>query len=215
MDTVRQRIFEYVLAHRAVTVADISLIFRMTPANARRHLAILLEQNLIQVTDLRQTFPKGRPARVFAPSEQTTGNNLGRLASALLDLMEPPTPPQPGGDRLGKLAARMATLMSTAPDSPISTGHPSKNLTHQLNHLNQILNHCHYQSRWEARSDGPRIILAHCPYLDILADHPELCQLDALLIEILLERPVEQLTKLSRDSSGLLLCIFRLSLERL
>jgi len=214
MDTVRQRILEYILAHRAVTVADISLAFQMTPANARRHLAILSGQNLIQVIDLRQTSPKGRPARVFSPSEQRTGNNLGHLASALLDFIKVPGSTQPDKDHLRKLAERMAKRMTDSQDSPVPDGTPSKNLTHQLNRLNQILNHSHYQSRWEARADGPRIILAHCPYRDILANHPELCQLDALLLEHLLERPVEQLARLERDSSGLPLCIFRLSLER-
>ncbi len=214
MDTVRQSIFEYILAHRAVTVADISITFRMTPANARRHLAILLKQKLVQVIDLRSTSPKGRPARVFSPSEQTSGNNLGCLSSALLDLMESPTLSQPDGDLLGRLAERMAKIMTAAPELPVSSSYAPKNLTHRLNQLNHLLNYFHYQSRWEAHADGPRIILTHCPYLDVLTKHPELCLLDANLIKILLERPAEQLSQLSRDASGLPHCVFRISPER-
>ncbi len=85
MKTVRTRILEYIRSHRAVTVAELSLAFQMTPANARHHLASLLDQGLLQVIAPRPASGKGRPARIFAISEQALGDNFGLLATILLD----------------------------------------------------------------------------------------------------------------------------------
>ena len=73
MKTVRERILEYIRSHRAVTVAELSQAFQMTPANARHHLATLLEQGLLQVVADRPASGKGRPAHIYAISEQASG----------------------------------------------------------------------------------------------------------------------------------------------
>ena len=60
---------------------------------------------------------------------------------------------------------------------------PGENLTRRLYRTTEILNQQHYQARWEARPDAPRLVLGHCPFSAILEEHPELCKLDAYLIE--------------------------------
>ncbi len=59
-----------------------------------------------------------------------------------------------------------------------------------------------YQARWEARSSGPRIVFAHCPYAMILPEHPELCQMDASLLESVLEVSVVQAARLAPSRQG-------------
>jgi predicted ArsR family transcriptional regulator len=63
----------------------------------------------------------------------------------------------------------------------------------------------HYEPRWEARAAGPEIILGHCPFASIIARHPELCQLDAHLLE---QGLVRQAAKLEPNQRGLPICIF-------
>ena len=70
------------------------------------------------------------------------------------------------------------------------------------------LNSMHYQARWEAGAEGPRIILGHCPYRAIIADHPELCQMDAALLTELLQDEVMQTAKLEPGAGGLPFCGF-------
>ena len=70
------------------------------------------------------------------------------------------------------------------------------------------LNELHYQARWEASAAGPRLIMGHCPYAAIVADHPELCRMDAFLLETRLNASVEQIAKLQLSEKSLPFCAF-------
>jgi predicted ArsR family transcriptional regulator len=81
-------------------------------------------------------------------------------------------------------------------------------LTHRLYQAIQRLNQMGYQARWEAHSEAPRLLLGHCPYAAILSKHPELCQMDAYLLEELMGVPADQIKKLAQDSRGARYCLF-------
>jgi predicted ArsR family transcriptional regulator len=83
-------------------------------------------------------------------------------------------------------------------------------LTKRLSQTIQVLSQHHYQARWEAHSDGPRLLLGHCPYAAILEKHPELCRMDAYILEELVGTSVEQVARLARNSRGMTFCIFRI-----
>jgi predicted ArsR family transcriptional regulator len=70
------------------------------------------------------------------------------------------------------------------------------------------LNELHYRARWEASAAGPRVILGHCPYTAIVADYPELCRMDAFLLETRLGSAVTQTAKLQLNAKGLPFCAF-------
>jgi hypothetical protein len=55
-------------------------------------------------------------------------------------------------------------------------------------------------------------MLGHCPYRRILDDHPELCQLDASLLEYFLDMSVRQIEKLDINAKGLPQCVFLINL---
>ncbi len=48
----------------------------------------------------------------------------------------------------------------------------------------------------------------------ILKEHPELCQMEAYLIEHFTNVPVEQTARLAKDIAGLRFCMFRVGKER-
>ncbi len=101
---------------------------------------------------------------------------------------------------LNRLASRLL------PPSPIET----KNLTQRLSQSVQHLNRMNYQARWEAHAQGPRLILQHCPYAAIVADHPEVCRMDQFLLSHLLSLPAQQLSRLEKTPSGFRQCVFKL-----
>ena len=82
-------------------------------------------------------------------------------------------------------------------------------LTQRLYRAIQKLNRRNYQARWEAHTTAPRLILGNCPYKTIIDQHPELCQLDAVILESLLDKPAYQLTKLAPDARGVPFCVFQ------
>ena len=83
------------------------------------------------------------------------------------------------------------------------------NLTQRLYRTIQNLNQLHYQARWEAHADAPRLILEHCPFLSVQDIHPEVCQIDGLLLAGLLRTDVVQIARLVEEKHGAKSCIFR------
>lgn len=71
--------------------------------------------------------------------------------------------------------------------------------------LVEKLNGMHYQARWEAGADGPRIIFGRCPYAAVIEGHPELCQMDVGLLGNALGRDVRQLAKIEKAQG---VCVF-------
>lgn len=214
MKTSRQRVLEYVSSQRVVTAADIARALRMTEANARHHLGILDAQGLVNVIERRPGTGKGRPSNLYGLSEQAAGHNLNLLCTALMAELMRTSPADAQQVTFGRLTAHMiANITGThAPQEPASREalKPGVHLTQRLNQAILILNKMSYQARWEARALAPHIILGHCPYLAVLAANPELCQLDAVLLEQLLDSPVDQMAKLVLDQRGLRLCIFQI-----
>jgi predicted ArsR family transcriptional regulator len=56
----------------------------MTRANAHHHLQILINQELVQIVGKKQSRNKGRPAILYGLSRHSQGENVDRLADALL-----------------------------------------------------------------------------------------------------------------------------------
>jgi len=200
MKTSRQQVFEVIRSQKSVTAADLSRILTMTQANARHHLAVLEELGIIEVIGQRRLAGKGRSAKVFGLSAIIRGNNLALLARALLA-------ENPASDTslYQRLANRL--LVNEIPKREGKKASMTTQLMNAVDHLNQM----NYASRWEAWTDGPHIVFSQCPYRDVIDHFPELCQMDAALLQELMIRPVEQLSKLSLDQQGGRTCIFRIT----
>jgi len=204
MKTSRQRVLEYILAHYPVTAADLSQALQMTEANARHHLSILQERGLVQLAGQRPSPGKGRPSRLYRPSEQRLGHNLDQLAAALLALLKS----RSSSIELEPALSALAEQIAGPAWQPRQRG--AESLTRRLYLAVQRLNEFHYQARWEAWRGAPRLILGHCPYAAILADHPELCRMDARLLELMLDRKATQAARLAPDPQGGTFCLFML-----
>lgn len=198
MKTTRQRLLDNLHTKRIASAIEISHALQMTPANVRHHLSILLAEGIVELAGQRPARGRGRPTKLYIPTRQAQRHNLNGLASAMLTEF---TGKLTGGEKaaaLRRIAKRLAG----------EVGEPSRNLTQRLYQAVILLNGLHYHSRWEAHVEAPYVILDHCPFSTILPDHPELCQLDAYLLESLLRVDVGQTDKLAKDTSGTTYCKF-------
>lgn len=200
MKTVRQQIVDHLHARGKVSALELSHALRVTPANVRHHLSILLKEGAIQVVGTLPSHGRGRPAQLYALTRKVYEHNLDSLASALMSEVFGSLPELEHDRIIKNIAARLNTAQSQK--------HPSANLTQRLNQAVQLLNEQHYAARWEAHAEAPRIILGNCPYRAILSDHPELCQLDTAFLGDLLATPAWQTAKLAKDSRGSTFCRF-------
>jgi len=193
--TSRQNILEFLKRVQTVSAREIAHALGMTPANARYHLAILAADGRVKVLSQRRGS-RGRPEKVYRLAGTLVGDNLLALSEALL---------KEAGQSI-----RVEALGKHLAGEVDVSGRP---LAHRLAATVKRLNEMHYQSRWEAGSEGPRIILGHCPYAKLIERHPQLCKMDTVLLSRLMSEQLEQTAKLEVGAGERPFCVFEGSLR--
>ena len=193
----RQKILTYTRAHPGVTAAEIARALRVTPANVRHHLSILVMDGRIQALGYRPSEKRGRPVKIYRANDAP---DLSALAEALLSQWLGNVPADEQVVALKAVAVRLASVEPSGGTLP-----PLRRLALTVEQLTRL----GYQARWEASISGPRILLERCPYAGILSRHPELCRMDTFLLEARLSSPIEQTARLEQNERGLPVCIFR------
>jgi len=205
LKTTRQLIIDHLKERRLSSADEIAHAIQVTPANIRHHLAVLLDEGVVQIAGERPADGRGRPTYLYSLTEELQSHNLDGLARALLQELLEALPEQERMLALGRVADRLVDRSTP----------PMGGLTQRLYAAIRQLNEIHYQARWEARADAPRLRLGHCPYAAILPEHPEMCQMDRMLIEGLLDAPAVQTARLAKDSRGEIYCMFKIEPLRL
>jgi len=197
--TARQRILIYLRDHNGVSADEMSRALRVTAANIRHHLSILVADGRVKNIGARPGKTAGRPVHIYGLSDAAIGDNLAGLVGALLSEVLENVPAPALDDLLQSLAARLA---------PIEPGDATGHITRRLALAIARLNRFGYAARWEAHAAGPRVIFEHCPYAAIIELHPELCRMDTFILSNLLNSDVAQVSKLGLNTRGLPICIF-------
>lgn len=198
MLTARQKILNYVFEHQNVTVKELSKVFRVTQANIRHHLSILIKQNSVVIVGTKPSSHKGRPLQIYSTFQQVDLHNLGSLSDALLCTLSSNSISIEGIPNIKLVAWYISSRFNSDATNPTRRLYTA---IHSLNYMN-------YRAHWEAHSENPRIMFGNCPYCSILEDHPELCEMDSFLLENLLGFPVKQINKQKINPKGFPECIF-------
>ena len=188
MTTARHKILAYLTKHRTSSAREISRGLKMSAATVRHHLRVLLSDGRLDSVSVRVRASRGRPEKVYSIPLAALGDNLSVLSEALLA-------------EAGRTVRVEALAKRLAGESDFKSQPVAKRLTLVVEKLNQMK----YHARWEAGAGGPRVIFGHCPYAALLAKHPELCRMDAALLEELMGVSVEQLTTIGEGGSS---CVF-------
>jgi predicted ArsR family transcriptional regulator len=198
MGVTPDRIRQYILSHGPSSAKELSLALRLTLPNIRHHLEHMLAGGWIEVAGQRPAKARGRPTTLYALRSAMQPNNFIQLADVLLQ------------ETLSSLSSeqRKAFLHGVAQRMAKANGRPPQKLTPRLNQIVLFLNQMHYQARWEAHAEGPRIFFGNCPYAALLPEHPELCVMDAYLLEALLGTGVELTTRQTPGAPLPNWCIF-------
>jgi len=164
--TARQKVLTYFNKTRTASAWEIARALKMSAATVRHHLRVLASDGRLEMTSVRGQEGRGRPEKVYSLPRAALGDNLAALSDALFTEAG-------SGVRMEALAKHIAGEGDFA----------SQPLAKRLNLAIEKLNQMNYHARWEAGSEGPRIIFSHCPYAAILQKHPELCQMDQALLK--------------------------------
>ena len=192
MITTRQKVLAHLKKTRAASAREIARALKMSAPNVRHHLSVLCSDGRVEFVAVNNREGRGRPEKLYSLSQAALGDNLSALADALLT---------EAGSRLNIEAVASQILNSGQfVNLPV---------TRRLVLLVEKLNQMHYQARWEAGAEGPRVIFGRCPYAKVIEGHPELCKMDVALLEKALGRPVLQSAKNETGGRGLCPFIFR------
>jgi predicted ArsR family transcriptional regulator len=198
MPNARQRILSYITEKKSATVEELSMVFKVTPANIRHHLSILIEQGSVNIIGLKPAALKGRPSQIYSAAQQINQNNLDQLIEVLLSYAEKNMGYNHKDHLLKDIACGLVAKF------PPDTNNPTRRLYSSIRALNRM----NYQAHWEAHGEHPRIMLGHCPYSVLVDRHPEICRMDEFMLQALLDSPVEQIEKLTGTAKGLSQCVF-------
>lgn len=201
MLNARQKILNFIYEQQSTTVEELSRVFNVTQANIRHHLSILMGQGTVKVIGQKAAHFRGRQALIYSCTQRISQNNLDNLAEVLLSMSIQNTK----SDDLVPILKKIANMLVVK--YPVDITNPTRRLYSSI----RILNHMGYQAHWEAHLENPRIMMGHCPYRAALDQHPELCQMDAFILEELSGKPARQLEKLEVNDRCLPQCIFLLN----
>ena len=186
MITARQKVLAHLKKTRASSAREIARALKMSAPNVRHHLSILCSDGRVELSAINKRGGRGRPEKMYSLSQAALGDNLSALTNALL--IE---------------AGKQLSVDSLASHILDSSQFANLAVTKRLVLLVEILNEMHYQARWEAGVEGPRVIFGRCPYAKVIDGHSELCKMDVALLGKSLGRPVMQSTKNEAVGHGL------------
>jgi predicted ArsR family transcriptional regulator len=194
MTTARQKVLAHLKKTRAASAREIARALNMSAPNVRHHLSVLCSDGRVDAlgTAVNNREGRGRPEKMYSLSQAALGDNLSALTNALL---------VEAGSGLNVEALASHILNS----SQFANLPVAKRLVLLVEKLDEM----HYQARWEAGAEGPRVIFGRCPYAKVIDGHPELCKMDAVLLEKALGRPVSRSSKNEMVGRGLCPFIFR------
>ncbi|HSA99532.1 MAG TPA: winged helix-turn-helix transcriptional regulator [Anaerolineales bacterium] len=195
MTTARQKILAYLDKSRTASAREISRSLKMSAATVRHHLRVLVSDGRLEpaATRVRGREGRGRPEKVYSLPSAALGDNLSALSEALLTEAGAGVPIEA---LVGRVARRLLGESDFA----------SQPLAKRLNLTIERLNQMNYHARWEAGSEGPRLIFGHCPYAAIIEKHPELCRMDEAMLNQWMGQPATQVFKAGKEGSSV--CMF-------
>jgi len=189
MTTARQKVLTYLNKSRSASAREIARSLKMSAATVRHHLRLLAADGRLELSSVRGRDGRGRPEKIYSLPRAALGTNLAALSEALLAEAG-------AGIRMESLARQLAKVDNFA-------GQP---LAKRLNLTVEKTNGMNYHARWEAGSEGPRVVFSHCPYAAIIEKHPELCKMDEALLKDLVGQPARQILKTGKEGSSV--CVF-------
>jgi predicted ArsR family transcriptional regulator len=188
----RQKVLNHLKKTRSASAREIARALKMSAPNVRHHLSVLASDGRVEVVKSRLRDGRGRPEKMYSLAQAALGDNLSALADALLTVA-------------GKKVNVEALASHILEVEQFSNLPVPKRLALLIEKLNEM----HYQARWEAGAEGPRVILGRCPYWKVIERHPEICKIDEALLQNALARPVNGQQKNER-AHGLCPFVFQI-----
>jgi predicted ArsR family transcriptional regulator len=184
--TTESELLNLISTRHSMSILEISTIMNLTKADIRYHVKKLVKKNHLIELLPNEGLP-GRPAKRYKINPNYFNHNLENLISGLISFFPNKR------DLVEKLSNYFfISFVKSNSQQPI---------LQKLNSLVSNFSKMNYASRWETQFQGPTIFFSNCPYRNIIELHPELCQMDKLIISKFLNFEVKQINTIADGSS--------------
>ncbi|RUA15918.1 MAG: hypothetical protein DSY55_05290 [Clostridia bacterium] len=202
MHPVRQNILEYLKRYGQATVIELANHLNMAPISVRHHLDLLIGDNLVEASRVRRHEGAGRPRRLYALTSQADAlfpNNYQKLAEQSLTILKQTLPPEVFLQVMNEMATDIvagvpANLDELTPEERIQTAV-------------QLLNEEGYMAFCDCDDEVILLHTCHCPYKNLVKEHPEICHIDDVLIRKLTGMTPVRITHMA---TGDIRCTYKL-----
>lgn len=186
----RSEVMALLLKEGPITATDLSSKLGLSAAGIRRHLDILVEEELAEILH-RRPEGRGRPAKYFRLTDAGRaqfGHAYDLLASDALNALR-----EAGGSEAVKAfaRARMERIVAGIETDSVSPEDVAK-----------ALDEAGYAATVNNAGTGVQICQHHCPVAHVAAEHPELCEAEQEVISSLLGQHVQPLATIA-DGHGI------------
>ena len=193
----RRQVMLLLLKDGPVTASYLGKRLGLSTAGIRRHLDILVEEELTEIVSRRSPGGRGRPAKHFrltAAGRAQFGHAYDELASEALDALR-----NVGGGEAVKYFAKARMERMLADIQPLAASEES--VEDIATALAQALDEHGYAATVSTAGAGVQICQHHCPVAHVAAQHPELCEAEQEVFSALLGKHVQHLANIT-DGHG-------------
>lgn len=190
----RDKILQTLLNHPRSSINDLAHQVGINAISVRHHLTALQADGLVTAEEERHGV--GRPRLVYLLTEKGVEHfptRYFRLTNRLLDQLRSSLPEDVINSIFNQIALQLAGAY-TQRAKFLST-------EEKLDLLKQVLADEGFSIEWNKQGDTYQINEITCPYFHVGQYHPEVCNLDQMLISTVLAVPVEKVTCVLRGDA--------------
>ncbi len=186
--TTREKVLRTLLKNQRCTIHELAVAMDINPISVRHHLTKLEAEGF--VTSEEERHGVGRPRRVYFLTEKGREyfpTRYMRLTLRLLKQLKQKLPQ----NMVDQLFASMAKELIE--DYSTRTEIEGLSFEQRLELLSRFLSEEGFEIEWEKQGKVYHIREVSCPYLHVGLNHPEVCQVDQILISTLLNVPAQKI----------------------
>lgn len=187
MESTRDRVLQTLLTRPRMTINELAEVIGINPISVRHHINSLQAENLVGSEEERHGV--GRPRRVYFLTEagvEKFPTRYIRLTTRLLDMIKETVSPQLVSQIFAEMAQDLAREFAS------STDLDQLSIEQKLELMKNVLYREGFNIQWERKGNQFLIKETSCPYYHIGQEHPEVCNVDQVLISSLLSTQAEK-----------------------
>jgi predicted ArsR family transcriptional regulator len=180
----RDKVLRVLLAQPRITINELAENVGINPISVRHHISSLQAEGLVDSEEERHGV--GRPRRVYFLTEagiEKFPTRYVRLTLRLLEQLKETMPAHMVKTLFTQLAEGLASDYANNPELR------KMGMQQRLNITKELLNQEGFVIEWEEEGDHYLIHETSCPYYHIGQNHPEVCEVDQILISSMLSVP--------------------------